>query len=443
MRRTELAPSILAALIAIGTSGAPQAAFAEPLTPEERTIRCEQIRDVAAENGISAGFLFAGIANAETSLSHCWSELTWACEGPESVDCGGPVVAGAGDGPCSLQQGGLGMFQFDGGTFEQTIERDGDGVLLLDGNVTRAVDFVVNMVIGSQYVEGVETAADAKAWMNQVTVDGPLWDAWIKTVTHYYNGCTPGGCSVYAQRYQHYSDNGSDVFYEQEAGFWELTLPPCANVPADGRMLEETDTCFTKGGPLSYWRVGIGGENNLHVWTSTTAQPEAVNFADWQLFFDEPGDYLLEVSLVAGSSKTASYTIDHAGKTDIVTVDQSTANGFVPLGTFDFDGGDFDGGEMQGVFLGDNTGEADGERLVADALRLTRVGGDPVGPGGGGAGAAAATGGSSAGGSAEGGAGGGPNDPDDGCSATAAGPKGSRAWLLLLVMLGFARRRRG
>ncbi|MCA9614322.1 MAG: hypothetical protein KC586_16315, partial [Myxococcales bacterium] len=84
------------------------------LTAAQRRVRAGEIRDAAAANGITQGWLLAGIADAETRMSHCWSELTWACQGPNSSDCGGgPVVAGAGDGPCSLRQGGLGMFQFD------------------------------------------------------------------------------------------------------------------------------------------------------------------------------------------------------------------------------------------------------------------------------------------------------------------------------------------
>ena len=66
--------------------------------------------------------LLAGIGEVETNFAHCWSEATWACQGPASASCGGgPVIAGASDGPCSAQQGGLGMFQFDSGTFSQTL----------------------------------------------------------------------------------------------------------------------------------------------------------------------------------------------------------------------------------------------------------------------------------------------------------------------------------
>ena len=86
----------VAPLLLVASTGYTTSAAAAPLTPAQRTERAAVIRDVAADNGISAGFLFAGIAEAETNLSHCWEELSWACQGPPSVDCGGgPVVAGA------------------------------------------------------------------------------------------------------------------------------------------------------------------------------------------------------------------------------------------------------------------------------------------------------------------------------------------------------------
>lgn len=433
----------LAAAAALAVLCAAPRAGAEPLTPEQRAERAARIRDVAADNGISAGYLLAGIAQAETNLSHCWSELDWACQGPDSPDCAGPVVAGAGDGPCSAMQGGLGMFQFDGGTFDETIARDGDGVLLLAGNVTRAVDFVVNMVMGSQYVDPeVDTPAEAKAWMNQVTVDGALWDAWISTVTHYYNGCTPTGCSVYDERYQHYADAGALVFDEQGADFWEVELPPCAAVPPEGRLLEETDTCFTKGGPLPYWRVGIGGESNLHVWTGTTDLAEPVNFAEWSLTFEEAGEYRVEVSVPdGGTTPQARYTIEHAGGSEEVVLDQSAVSGFAELGSFAFAAG----GEQR-VFVADNTGDATDERLVIDALRVTRLdlGAGGAGSGGNGAGGASA-GGQSAGGEGQGGEDGdGGGDAGCDCSLAARGPQRGGPALAFAALLGaaLARRRR-
>jgi uncharacterized membrane protein YgcG len=418
----------LASLLLVASTSASLGASAAPLTAAERTERAAVIRDVAAVNGISAGFLLAGIAQAETNLSHCWEELSWACQGPNSVDCGGgPVVAGAGDGPCSLQQGGLGMFQFDGGTFDQTIARDGDGVLLLSGNITRSVDFVVNMLMNSVYVD-VSTPEEAKAWMNQVTVDGPLWDDWITTVTHYYNGCTPTGCSVFEQRYQHYSNAAADLYFEQGEDFWVVDLPPCASIPALGRMLEETDPCFTKGGPLAFWRVGIGGESNLHVWTRTTDADTAANYAEWTLDFDEAGQYLVEVSATKGTTPLASYLIEHAAASSEVVIDQSQADGFVELGVFDFEAG----GEQR-VFVGDHTGDVTSERLVVDALRLTRL--DPGGGGG------AGGGGANSGAGGDDGGGGDPAADDAGSSVSCSCTVGTRAPSdagAMAVLLGFA-----
>lgn len=196
------------------------------LSRSQRRARAAQIRDAARAAGMTEGWLLAGIADAETGMSHCHSELTWACRGPASPDCGGgPVVAGAGDGPCSLRQGGLGMFQFDAGTFEETLARDGERVLRIDGNVTAAVEFVTRMVVRSRYISGVSTEAQAIAWMNEVRVGNSRWDPWVRTVVHYYNGCRPSfGC--WSQRYRHYRDHTSGVFEEMGEEFWEAPSEP-------------------------------------------------------------------------------------------------------------------------------------------------------------------------------------------------------------------------
>ncbi|MCA9605196.1 MAG: hypothetical protein KC619_06360 [Myxococcales bacterium] len=215
-------------LLAVGLAGclAPPdlsdvAATESSLTAAQRRVRAGQIRDAAAANGITQGWLLAGIADAETSMSHCWSELTWACMGPNSPDCGGgPVVAGAADGPCSAMQGGLGMFQFDAGTFADTLAREGDRILTIAGNTAAAVDFVVAMVIRSSYVPGVDTRAQAIDWINGVRIGNDRWDPWVRTVTHYYNGCAPS-YSCWSSRYAHYRDNTSGVYNEMGADFWE------------------------------------------------------------------------------------------------------------------------------------------------------------------------------------------------------------------------------
>ncbi len=199
---------------------------ASTLTAAERRVRAGQIRDAAAAAGIEQGWLLAGIADAETNMSHCWSELTWACMGPNSDDCGGgPVVAGASDGPCSAEQGGIGMFQFDAGTFDDTLRREGERILSIAGNTQAAVDFTVAMVMRSAYISGAADRERAISWMNGVRIDNDRWDAWIRTVTHYYNGCSPRA-SCFTSRYAHYRDRTRDVFNEMGAEFWETARAP-------------------------------------------------------------------------------------------------------------------------------------------------------------------------------------------------------------------------
>ncbi len=208
------------------------------LSASARRTRSLAIQQVAVEEGFGNAVLLAGIANAETGLAHCWSEAQWACKGPASASCGGgAVIAGAGDGACWRQQGGLGMFQFDAGTHDQTLSRYGRTVLSLEGNVWHGINFVVEMVIRSDYIAGVSTRQEALNWLNSVQVDGRGWDAWLKTVTHYYNGCVPGRCSVYSQRYNGYASRTRELVRELGAGFW--ARPGAVNPGADDPGADE------------------------------------------------------------------------------------------------------------------------------------------------------------------------------------------------------------
>jgi FG-GAP-like repeat/Tachylectin len=193
------------------------------LSGAARKPRSEAIRDIAASRGLGNGVLLAGIAQVETGLSHCWSEATWACQGPFSSYCGGPVIAGAGDGPCSAQQGGLGMFQFDGGTYAQTLARDGQGILQLDGNIAHAVDFVAGIV--RQEVAGVNSNADAIAWMNSVPVvqGNARFNQWTAILACRYNGRCSGTSG--AQQAALYGNATLAALGEFGAGFWQVTAP--------------------------------------------------------------------------------------------------------------------------------------------------------------------------------------------------------------------------
>src|SRR5262245_35623286 len=94
MRRLALAVLALALTACFGHAPPDRLGVATAdLSAAARRSRAAQIRDAAAANGITQGWLLAGIADAETGMAHCHSELTWACMGPASSDCGGgPVV---------------------------------------------------------------------------------------------------------------------------------------------------------------------------------------------------------------------------------------------------------------------------------------------------------------------------------------------------------------
>jgi MYXO-CTERM domain-containing protein len=113
------------------------------------------------------------------------------------------------------------MFQFDAGTFDDTLAREGSRILSIAGNTQAGVDFVAAMVVRSAYVDGVSNRAEAIAWMNTVRIGNAQWDPWIRTVTHYYNGCAPS-YSCFTSRYAHYRDNTSGVHDEMGADFWAV-----------------------------------------------------------------------------------------------------------------------------------------------------------------------------------------------------------------------------
>ncbi|MBX3249223.1 MAG: hypothetical protein KF901_18745 [Myxococcales bacterium] len=113
------------------------------------------------------------------------------------------------------------MFQFDAGTYDDTLRREGTRILSIAGNVEAAVDFVTNMLVRSTYVPSVTNRAQAIAWMNGVRIGNDRWDPWMRTVVHYYNGCRPT-YSCWTQRYNHYRDNTVGVHGEMGADFWNV-----------------------------------------------------------------------------------------------------------------------------------------------------------------------------------------------------------------------------
>ena len=150
-------------------------------------------------------------------------------------------------------------------------------------------------------------------------------------------------------------------------------VPICGTLTADGGVIDNGDDCLRLLGNSEFWRDESIGEGGSLVWTNATDNADPSNSAIWQLWFDEVGEYEVEVYIEEGFAETtqAAYVIEHAGGSETVTIDQSAESGWVSLGTFEFDGE-----TRYDVRLDDNTGEPnDGEfAIVVDALRVTGMG---------------------------------------------------------------------
>ncbi len=396
MRSAVLAVTLIACQAPGGDPAPEVKSSALAISAETRLARVTAIRDVAAGMGVFNGPLLAGIAQSETGMAHCWSEATWACQGPNSPSCeGGPVIAGAADGPCSARQGGLGMYQFDAGTYDDTLARDGEDILLVEGNIAKAVDFVLTRV--TEEIPGAGEWQAAITWLNSIPIEAgtPLMEAWASMIVCRYNGCC-SDASVCLERRAAYRDNAIDAYNEYGAAFW--AAEPCQPIPGDGRVVEERDGCYVAGGDPKFWRRETQGWDGDSDWTMTTDLEREANYGIWRLDMAEAGAYRLEVHMDGGrfgKSRQARYLVQHGGASDEVVLDQSAAaDDFVDLGTFDFAaGGD------QHVLLGDNTGEGgDAETsLLFDALRVTPAGAEEESSGGFIGGCSAAGGGGSAG----------------------------------------------
>jgi uncharacterized protein (TIGR03382 family) len=349
------------------------------LTQAVRHERYRLIRDSAAEMGLYNAALMAGIAISETQLAHCQSEATYACKGPASPSCdGGPIIAGAADGPCADMQGGLGMFQFDAGTYAQTLATYGDSILTIEGNTAQAVSFVAVRV--QQHIAGVDDWLGAVGWMNGVPMKASdaRMEEWASFIVCRYNGCCTATSATCQSRARGYRDNAILAFHEMGSYFWH-TATRCSKLP-EGGVIDQRSNCYVAGGDPRYWHRETGGYGGDREWTRTTNAATAGNFAQWIVKTRRTGTYSVEVHLDGGEhgqSKLATYAIRHGGVVDTVRVDQSSASGWVSLGDFDFAG---DGDEY--IMLADNTGEpgATDTKLLFDAVRVLSLD-DPGGDG--------------------------------------------------------------
>jgi hypothetical protein len=357
----------IAAMIRIGLAAAIAACTSAPGVSAAHRERLAVIRDTAAGMGITSAALIAGIAVSETQLAHCWSEATYACMGPDSPSCGGPVIAGSADGPCAAMQGGLGLFQLDAGTWADTVARYGDAILTVEGNTAQAVSFVIDQVVRD--IPGATGWLAAADWIDRVPLAAgdPGMAQWAQLLACRYNGCCAAS-ALCAQRAAGYRDHALEVYRELGAAFWR-TSDRCAALPADG-VIDQRTACYVAGGDPRSWRGEAAGYGGSRDWALTGGP----SLARWMLRLPAAGRYRVEV-YAAGGEATASYRVAHGGPNgapngttiDAVAVDQAAAAGFVALGDFEFAAS---GDEHVELAAADAPGAA-GKKLVFDAIRVT------------------------------------------------------------------------
>ncbi len=345
-----------------------------PLSATVKAQRAMLIRDSAAEMGLHNAALLGGIATSETNLAHCWQEAQFACMGPATPSCdGGPIIAGSADGPCSAMQGGLGMFQFDAGTYAQTVSTYTDAILTIEGNTAQAVAFIVDKA--KQDIAGVTDWMTAVEWFDSIPLVAgePLTEQWSHLIACRYNGCCSAS-TLCESRADGYRDNAIAIRDEFGAAFW-ATADRC--LLAEDGVIDQRSACYLAGGEPRFWVRTTGGFADSHETTKTTTAAAPSNFARWLLRPNRATTYRIEAFVQGiGAATAASYRIAHGGESTTVVVDQTIdpgGDGFVLLGDFDLVA---DGSEY--VELGDNTGTV-GQVLGFDALRVTAL--DGGGPG--------------------------------------------------------------
>lgn len=204
--------------------------------------RSNTIKSVHASHAtIHNPLLFAGIAYTETSMAHCYSEYynqvsTYVCSGPTTGDCGGAVTAGYWDGACSLQQGGLGMWQFDEGTYTQTLNKwstsgywngQTHNVLSVSDSTSAAIDFILFKAWYSSYTPYFSSYQAMYTWINGIRpVNGNSdYETWLGFLANSYNG-QPWGSSGWSTTKEKYRSSTAYVYSAMGGdSYWYGTTP--------------------------------------------------------------------------------------------------------------------------------------------------------------------------------------------------------------------------
>ncbi len=163
--------------------------------------------------------------------------------------------------------------------------------------------------------------------------------------------------------------------------FADQVTPPaidgCDPVAAEGGIVDDTSPCFRAFGSADYWRVeeGVGYDDRL-LWTNAFESDEPGNWGRWHLSFDQAGTYEVELFLdpAFAVAESVRYDVSFSGETETIHVDQSSAEGWYSLGSFDFD----EGLDQHVDVFDDQPGPvADDQHIAVDAIRLTGEGEPP------------------------------------------------------------------
>jgi hypothetical protein len=259
--------------------------------------RSDAIKAVHASHPyIHNPLIFAGIAYAESKMAHCYSEYyyqveTNVCPGPASPDCGGgAVTAGYWDNwngsyyDCNIQQGGLSMWQFDEGTYSQTLNKwsttgywnsQPRDILRVTGSIQAAIDFVLFKAWYSPYTPYFPSYQAMYDWINgirPVSGNGD-YETWLGFLANSYNGQTWGssGWNAWKTRYRE-----STAYVYGALGwdpYWYGTGGMNGNTPGGvNRALGVScmsDTSYGTGWDCGRARDGVTSASSK--WTSTGA----------------------------------------------------------------------------------------------------------------------------------------------------------------------------
>ncbi|MCD6497480.1 MAG: hypothetical protein J7M25_04145 [Deltaproteobacteria bacterium] len=244
----------------------------------------------------------------------------------------------------------------------------------------------------SQYTDNSAAFADYPLWVAHYTSpSGPFWvpDAWSNwEFWQYSSSGSVAGISGNVDMDFFNGDRTALVAFtvgdpvcgdgyctgDEDHASCPQDCPVCENIPAAGRIVDDSDLCFEAGGDPRWWRhVQDAGWDNTLLWTHTVATADQMdNYGVWQTNFDQAGRYRVEAYMDAAyaQSKQARYQVRHVGTEEMVVLDQTGTDGWAVVGEFDFAaGGD------QWIRLEDYSGEplSDNIQIVFDAVRLTRL----------------------------------------------------------------------